>query len=572
MQHSMIKKTVRFLQANKLFLLVILLAATLRFILPNTPPSLNWDEISHGYNAYSILKTGKDEWGKLFPIIFRAYGDYKLPLYIYLTSFFEFLFGLSVFAVRLPSILAGVGTVVFTYLLTRHIFKSSAKAKNIALLASLLVSVEPWSFFVSRAAFEANLALFLFVAGMYCFARFKSSKQGNFLLFSVILFGLTGWTYNSYRIFTPLMMMVAVVLFWKNLKDLYRKFPRTVYVSLFFVALFFLPMFFQLFTSVGQARYSWVQILDQGTIARIDEARGVGGSRIVHNKLTYFLVDFSKNYVSHFTPNFLFFRGGSNYQFSVPGHGLLYLTDIPFLLFGLFFLFKGVLKKEKWAYLLFFWLFFAPIPSSLTREAPHVLRAITFIPVPMIISAFGLSEVLSYVTGKTSTFLFLMYFLLLFMLSFSYFRNYFGSYRVNYSQAWQYGYRQVSEFIGEHYSNYDKIVISKKYGEPHEFLLFYLKWPPQEYLSDPNLNRFFQTNWYWVDGFDKFYFVNDWQIKLETNGNYTFKQESGGLVQCTPKVYKCLLVTSPDNVPDGWKLVKHVDFLNGRIAFELYEN
>ena len=85
--------------------LIVVLAFVLRFVqLDSLPPSLNWDEVSHGYNAYSILKTGKDEWGKFLPIIFRAYGDYKLPLYIYITAFSEFIFGLNEFAVRLPSV------------------------------------------------------------------------------------------------------------------------------------------------------------------------------------------------------------------------------------------------------------------------------------------------------------------------------------------------------------------------------------------------------------------------------------------------------------------------------------
>ena len=85
-------------------ILITLLAGLLRFWdLGSMPPSANWDEISHGYNAYSLLQTGQDEWGRSFPLIFRAFGDYKLPLYIYLTVIPVFLFGLNVFAVRFVS-------------------------------------------------------------------------------------------------------------------------------------------------------------------------------------------------------------------------------------------------------------------------------------------------------------------------------------------------------------------------------------------------------------------------------------------------------------------------------------
>jgi 4-amino-4-deoxy-L-arabinose transferase-like glycosyltransferase len=148
-------KIVKFLWGNKWILLILLASVLLRFWkVDSFPPSLNWDEISHGYNAYSILKTGKDEWGNILPTIFRAYGDYKLPVYIYLTVISEAFLGLTPLAVRLTSILAGISTVVFTYLLAKNIF-----SKKVALLSAFLVAIEPWSFFLSRGAFEANLAL-----------------------------------------------------------------------------------------------------------------------------------------------------------------------------------------------------------------------------------------------------------------------------------------------------------------------------------------------------------------------------------------------------------------------------
>ena len=70
--------------------LVLILIFIFGFILRSIyidkfPPSLNWDEVSHGYNAYSLLKTGRDEWGSFLPLIFRAYGDYIPVSYTHLT-------------------------------------------------------------------------------------------------------------------------------------------------------------------------------------------------------------------------------------------------------------------------------------------------------------------------------------------------------------------------------------------------------------------------------------------------------------------------------------------------------
>src|SRR3990172_13365559 len=144
-------KVISFILKNLFLVLIVIAAFALRIAaIDKVPPSLNWDEVSHGYNAYSILKSGKDEWGASFPLIFRAYGDYKLPVYIYLTAISEFFFGLNAFAVRLPSVLAGVGTVIFTYFLVKELFKNYPQLTIYNLLpaiTSLLVAVEPWSLF-----------------------------------------------------------------------------------------------------------------------------------------------------------------------------------------------------------------------------------------------------------------------------------------------------------------------------------------------------------------------------------------------------------------------------------------
>jgi 4-amino-4-deoxy-L-arabinose transferase-like glycosyltransferase len=125
----MLKQIKTFLSKNKILVAIFLLSAVIRFYrIADTPPSLNWDEVSHGYNAYSILKSGKDEWGQTLPLIFRAYGDYKLPVYIYTTIVSVAVFGLNTFAVRLPSVLAGIASVVFTYLLVKELFRGNKLA------------------------------------------------------------------------------------------------------------------------------------------------------------------------------------------------------------------------------------------------------------------------------------------------------------------------------------------------------------------------------------------------------------------------------------------------------------
>ncbi|OGM25326.1 hypothetical protein A2715_04745 [Candidatus Woesebacteria bacterium RIFCSPHIGHO2_01_FULL_39_32] len=587
---------IRFLKKNFLIVWITLLAVFLRFVaIESAPPSLNWDEVSHGFNAYSILKTGKDEWGFTLPTIFRAYGDYKLPVYIYLTAISEFFFGLNTFAVRLPSVLAGIGTVIFAYLLVLELFSQFnhqspiTNHQSLATITALLVAIEPWSLFLSRGAFEANLSLFFIVSGVYFFL--KGLHAISYLLPATILFGLSVWTYNSARIFVPLLMIVIIFIFRKDLTSVFKKNNRIFVYCLLLTVFFFLPMFYQLLNTSGQARYGEVAIIDQGAIAQIIEARqnssfGQTITRLLYNRPVYFMQRFISNWASHFTCSFLFFKGGNNYQFSVPDHGLMYLVNLPFFFLGLLLLLKRVFNRDRISILLFSWLILAPIPSSLTREAPHVLRFIVMLPVPMIISAIGIIWVFNWIKDKKlkirmqSTFL-ILYFLILSIYSVKYLNTYFNDYRNDFSRSWQYGYKEAVLYAKDNYQKYDKIVVTKAYGEPHEFFLFYWQWDPEAYRNDPGLNRFYQSNWYWVDRFDKFYFVNDWDIPTEEWQDFVL--ESGKVFKCESipndlkplieyDAEKCLLITSPGKVPKGWSKLETVNFLDGNFAFEIYEN
>jgi 4-amino-4-deoxy-L-arabinose transferase-like glycosyltransferase len=555
---------------DKFLFLIVVLASVLRFsYLDYCPPAMNWDEVSHGYNAYSILTTGKDEWGVRFPAIFRAYGDYKLPVYIYVTAISEKFFGPTTLAVRLPSVLAGIGTVIFSYLLVLELFKR----KNIALISAFLVAIEPWSLFLSRGAFEANLALFLIVSGVYLFL--KSFRRARSLILGTVLLGLSVWTYNSARVFVPALVVALVLIYRGDLGRLAKEHKKTVVISLFLFVLFFAPMLIQLLQPVGMARYGKVSIVDRGAIAKIEQARNISTlapvlNRLVNNRYIYFSGVFAKNWASHFTASFLFIKGGSDYQFSIPGRGILFWPGIIPLMIGFLHL---IIKRSKESLLVLAWLLISPIPSALTSEAPHVLRAIVMLPVPMIVTAIGIYTIADWLNGKIHIFgqvMVFLYILVSFFFLENYLMTYFLDYRSDYSWSWQYGYKEVVNYAKANYDNYDKIIVTKKYGEPHEFFMFYWPWSSSKYNSDPNLVRFFQSGWYWVDGFDKFYFVNDWQIP-EGVGIFTLESKKEA-VNCTPQSVKCLLISSPGKSPYGWKKLKTIGFLNSEPAFEIYTN
>lgn len=511
--------------------LIVVLGALLRlYRLTDLPPSLNWDEVSLGYNAYSLFKTGRDEWGVQLPAIFRAYGDYKLPGYVYLTVVSQALLGLTPLAVRLPSVLAGIGLIAATYLLTTRLLQS----RLTAFLAALLVAISPWSLWLSRMAVEANLATFLATAG-------TAFLVGGQLTLGVLLLGLSAWTYNSLRIFAPLFLAALTV--WR----LVRWNKTSAVLALFL----FGPLFFQLLSPSGQARYRWLALLDAGAINSINQARGA--SRLpgvwpwlIHNKATYAAFQFSKNYLSYFSPDFLFLKGGSHYQFSLPGHGLLSVVNLPFLVVGFVWLLRS---KSPASRLLLAWLLLGPIPGSLTRDSPHVLRAALMLPALALTVAVGVRRLvpkLPLAVYLAAIFLSLEFYI--YPTAFNY--------RLRYSWAWQYGYQQTVQFIKQHYSEYDQVVFTKRYGEPHEYVLYFWPWEPRRYQTDQGKVWDYHANWYWVDGFAKFRFINDWEML-----DYVSSLPAGG---------RYLVVASPENEPSG-REVYRVNFLDNKPAFIIKE-
>ena len=86
--------------AGALILLTIF-GAILYFVpVPYDPPGFYIDESSIAYNAHLIAQTGHDEHGDPWPLYFRAFGDYKNPVYVYLLAAVFRIKGTSISAAR----------------------------------------------------------------------------------------------------------------------------------------------------------------------------------------------------------------------------------------------------------------------------------------------------------------------------------------------------------------------------------------------------------------------------------------------------------------------------------------
>ena len=111
---------------------IIALAFFLRFYRLADYPALNADEAAIGYNAYSLLTTGKDEHGNSWPIHFESFNDYKPGLYFYLVLPFVKILGLTELAVRIPGAALGVLTVLVLYLLVKELKIGNWKLEIVA--------------------------------------------------------------------------------------------------------------------------------------------------------------------------------------------------------------------------------------------------------------------------------------------------------------------------------------------------------------------------------------------------------------------------------------------------------
>src|SRR5215469_10491213 len=123
------------------------------------PPGFDSDEAAFSYNAYSILNTGADEYGTFLPVRLKSFGDYKMPLYTYLSIPFISVMGLNEASARALNTFLALLFPIAVYFLSKQLFKN----KVIGVMSALLISVSMGKGIIEREAHEALLAAFLIV-------------------------------------------------------------------------------------------------------------------------------------------------------------------------------------------------------------------------------------------------------------------------------------------------------------------------------------------------------------------------------------------------------------------------
>jgi 4-amino-4-deoxy-L-arabinose transferase-like glycosyltransferase len=549
-----------------LLALIFFAGTLLRFDrLESNPPALNWDEISHGYNAYSVLLTGHDEWGVSWPTIFLGFGDYKLPVYIYLTSLAVKLFGLTAFSVRFISAAAGSLAILGIYWFTRELFaktwlKLGKQKFSLGLLSALAIAFMPWHFFLSRPALEANLSLSLIIFG---FAALWTRSRPWLTFVGLTLLALSLHTYNSARVFVPLMLVVWFALSWRQWKINWGLIGGLIVLSLSFGL-----VWAQVRTGTGLARYQKLAILSETAVFDIGQKRLESTlpqplPKLVHNRPVYFATQFGSNYAQYFSPSFIYQNQGAQYQFAIPGVNLLGIPILLLALLGVAYCVKN--WRSTNAALVLSWLLLAPVPAALTADPPQALRPLYLIAAFSLLAALGAKVILSSMAAKPRWQYWAAIALAVTVLfAFGrYWNNYWSLYQTEYASSWQDGNRQLWQYILEEEKNYDQVIVTKRLGEPHIFLGFYAQVPPQNFWPGESTIRYQQSDWYWTDRVGKYYFVNDWDLTAQTVGEAVL--ESGGSVSFR----NALVVASPGNLPQELTKIKQIRNINDELVFEI---
>ncbi len=454
-------------RAVKLALLaILLLAAVLRvYRLGDLPAGLYCDEAALGYDAYSIVKTGRDENGVRWPLFFWSFGvSYKNPVYIYAATVPIAALGLDELSLRLTSAAFGVATVAAVFFLCRALFSS-----GVGLLAALVLAVCPWHMQFSRIAFELISFPFLFTIGVTLLVRFTQGRRT--LPAAFLFFGLCPYAYAIANLFVPLFLAGFAVLYADRL---WRHWRQTL-LALVVIAAAVTPML------------------------RFDLAHRDQAGQYFHN--TTFIEpgmswgavaqQFERNYVQFFSHRFLFEDGDEILRHAVRGHGELYPAFLPLLLLGGA---VALFRRDRGAKLILWWLALYPVGASLMTEIPTASRGFIGVVPFCVLVALGAGGVLwalarvlryrplvlaaqaaalaagAYVLAPQVWHYLDLYF------------NQYARYSAPYPDGFQYGYRDMIHYMEEQRPKYAHLMLTATdVNQPYIFALFYRPVDPATY-------------------------------------------------------------------------------------------
>jgi hypothetical protein len=423
---------------------IIIISFFLRFYrLDQNVPQLYSDELDH-LNMLRIL----DQPLSLQNLINK---------FLYFPFTFTWFLGTGVFAIRSASAFYGSLIPLFIFFFVKSLDKKNI---HLPLVASGLSAILPWSFMISRIA-HAHIPIIVILSLIHLTLVIKAKKISHYLVSLAPLF-LASIYYPSIIIISLIITPLYVFYLYTNTQSVKLK-KTIITVSTIFLLAIGLVLFTRYKGFNEKSRgVSLVITSDVNVTAETNLYRGY--SRLtspsifsfnlptekITNKLLYNFPlavtrQFTENYLSFFSPDFLFLKGDNILRHSTGQLGVFFPCLLPFLLYGTFVFFTKAKKKTK--KLLLLWIIVSPIPSSLTNDgAYYLLRAITLLPILTYLIALGLHEFISLLKGKLKI---ASLSLVVFLISFSaynFFFGYFHVYPTISAQSYEHGFKGLSDF------------------------------------------------------------------------------------------------------------------------------
>ncbi len=467
------------------------------------PPSLTGDEISFGYSAYSILKTGKDEYGNFMPLAFKSVGDYKNPFPVYLLVLPIKFLGLSDLTVRLPNALIGILAIPIFFLFLKDILKD----KKIALLGSFLLSISAWHIFYSRFAYEPLMASTFVMLGIWFFIKMLNGRY-FWGIFSAIFLILTMYTAFAPRLFVPVFIFSTLVFNFSN----FKKNPGKFLVFILSCVILSLPLAYSSIFGEAGTRFSMVFLGGDIEFSRYILLKNFQSLGDIPLLVLFWL----KRYLNYLQPDFIFFSGLNMTHPGTIGLGMLYLFELPWLLLGIAQLIKLKIQNKQ---IIIIWLLTGILPDSLTNNQQHTGRLLHMVPVVLLITTLGAVEFFKWIKRlhHTNTRIFISAFFIIFtfLISTHAILTFAVHFPIARGQFFDEGIREAVIYVRNNQTNYKEIVIDARRGtdgpfiviNPHMSLLFYLKYDPHTYQTEPRIfgtpdKPFYNFNKYTIRNID----------------------------------------------------------------------
>lgn len=470
---------------------IVLLAAVLRLVaLDATPPSLYWEEAALGYDAYSILLTGKDHHGNPWPVVaFESFGDWKPALYFYTAVPSIALLGLNEWGVRVPSAMAGIGIVLAVGWMLAELRTTQRLPHRLVLIGMVVTAISPWAIQFSRGAWEANMATFLIALGMASGLRWlrlsrRSTYSEWWLLPTMTLLILSMYTYHSARIVAPLLGMVLVGwrFFGDKLSQIFKHMSKVKWQWLLMIVVavaIALPLLNSLRNPTFSQRFNETNIFADLQVLQesvsLQEASGnTIWAKLLYHRYVWYARAVSLNALTHLRFDFLFLSGDSNPRHSTGFVGLFYIMEILPLLVGL--VVRWQAPKGSKAFVMI-WISIAIAITALTKATPHSLRILVSLPAWIMLITFGWESIWNFVErrGRYVSAVVVLGIVGLYVTSFAqYWRYYTKVYPVVAAHDWQYGYREMITAVRALQEKYPSqpVLVSRGEGRPAMYYWF----------------------------------------------------------------------------------------------------